>query len=842
MLPNSVFNHFPVEFKQITKEDFNVDKINPFQVNDKIVLEPDTNGYIYESIKDKICLIEKGTVVINAPVGCGKSYSILKLIQKIYNEEPNSKIIVAPPFVSLIQQYCFDVNRIAGIPIYDIYDYSDLGRHPKVPYKNKRVHVVTANTLLGNPGEDGFKNSEAKREYLREIINECQRLSQKVFFIYDEIHDSIANFKEEFIFNLWNWGDLVHMNILISATYNEASKVVIKYLAELTDKKITIIESPRKIIPEKQSKLHLHYCSDFNFTVTTNKIVSVIDNLLDRGKNIDILCYSKTLSKSIIKDKTGIGKKLADRFGSINDCTSELVSNQRGPNEPPKNRYDNDACNVGTNFKTGVNIVKENHAYVIILPPRATRLTFRNMSGIFSDGVVGIIQAIARQRKKGEIHIILPKPDRFNYSSLGLAQMTPAQQNTFQDSYSQIQQYNDEVTPVNYLPLNTQEQLLHNFYHDILLKDLKPSITRCKSKEERGDRLGLPRLTFPPYEIFKLNTGEDYLANNFKFFGEDLSAYVTYCAFTNQFMNCKLMYLNSKDSMFFEEGKIQEGLIKNFLQHFGEEYYESVITYSNFALFYRNIRNNFFENYSLMLKTVEDEKLTLIKPYKSTEFELQLLKFCLKIYQNGSELSPLYHSKEEVYSRHEYLLDCISYSEKNPKENKLTKSYNFLGILRRRLIENMSKGKNGTSYLPMNPPDSFIKATEMEKLFSSLETIIREDPFIKNDVFTFRRNLTKKDSSKQLLTLYKVLLEDLFETENSKVQVSNKRVNVKLIKRVIPLPNSKISPIMTANLDGNYLDALSEVVFQVKDENGNQKFETLDQYFEDTTKTFRQLE
>ena len=47
---------------------------------------------------------------------------------------------------------------------------------------------------------------------------------------------------------------------------------------------------------------------------------------------------------------------------------------------------------------------------------------------------------------------------------------------------------------------------------------------------------------------------------------------------------------------------------------------------------------------------------------------------------------------------------------------------------------------------------------------------------------------------------------------------------------------------MTANLDGNYLDALSEVVFQVKDENGNQKFETLDQYFEDTTKTFRQLE
>lgn len=116
-----------------------------------------------------------------------------------------------------------------------------------------------------------------------------------------------------------------------------------------------------------------------------------------------------------------------------------LVANQRPENEEPKNRYDNDKCNIRTNFKTGVSIKKEKHAFIIIMPPRSTKMWFRNKSGIFSDGVNSIIQALARQRKPGEIHIILSKPDKFDYNSLSKAGFTQEQIDIFSKNYNSIQ-------------------------------------------------------------------------------------------------------------------------------------------------------------------------------------------------------------------------------------------------------------------------------------------------------------------------------------------------------------------------------------------------------------------
>ncbi|MDR2207333.1 MAG: hypothetical protein LBE36_14375 [Flavobacteriaceae bacterium] len=79
-------------------------------------------------------------------------------------------------------------------------------------------------------------------------------------------------------------------------------------------------------------------------------------------KRIDILSYFKTLAKSIIADEN-LGGKLRAKFGQINDCTSENIDNERLANEPPQNRFDNNKCNIGTNFKSGVSIRKENHAF-----------------------------------------------------------------------------------------------------------------------------------------------------------------------------------------------------------------------------------------------------------------------------------------------------------------------------------------------------------------------------------------------------------------------------------------------------------------------------------------------
>lgn len=170
---------------------------------------------------------------------------------------------------------------------------------------------MTANCLLGNPGEDSFINAEVKRYYLNRLSKYCETSNKKVVFIYDEIHDTIHNFKEQYIFNLWKWRNVIHKNFIISATYNEASKIVIEYLAELTGDRIQIIESERIRFPEKQSELFLHFNNEKFYAYDDPKITELVSDLISFGKEIDILSYSKILAENIIKNKSeGIGSEL----------------------------------------------------------------------------------------------------------------------------------------------------------------------------------------------------------------------------------------------------------------------------------------------------------------------------------------------------------------------------------------------------------------------------------------------------------------------------------------------------------------------------------------------------
>lgn len=66
---------------------------------------------------------------------------------------------------------------------------------------------------------------------------------------------------------------------MLSATYNEASKIVIEYLAELTEDKIKIIESERVRFPEKQSDLYLHFNSARHYTYTNDDINEKLLNI-----------------------------------------------------------------------------------------------------------------------------------------------------------------------------------------------------------------------------------------------------------------------------------------------------------------------------------------------------------------------------------------------------------------------------------------------------------------------------------------------------------------------------------------------------------------------------------
>ena len=779
-LPNKYFEDFPIEFKEIKKRDLsvkidsNIGTKNPngFTVKKK-VHDISRNRYLNDDLQGEINLTDKETVVINAPVGNGKSYAIIQTIKRFYEDKDQDYlIVVASPFVSLVEQYVADIHKDGKIPKEQIYNYDELGR-TKTSYINRKVQVVTANTLLGNPGEDSYKNSDYKRNYLNNLIKNCEQNQRKVIFIFDEIHDTIQNFKEEYIFNLWKWKNVLHKNFVISATFTLASFIVIEYLAELTDKKITIFEFPRIRIRENQSKLFLHYSPTYKFSSQTPEIASVILNLINRDKRIDILCYSKSLSKAIISDKL-IGKKLKEKFGEINDCTSENISNERPENAPAKNRFDNNKCNVGTNFKSGVSIQKENHAFVIILPSRHTQGKFKNNYGIFSSGISSIIQALARQRKKGEIHIILSRPDDFDYSSL--KDMNYQQRKAFKEFYSKIKDYSflQEDEKVKYIPLSYQGLLVKNFYKEELKKNVQKGID-ILSKQDRSD---LARLDYPPYKNFQLNESENYLSSYYKFFGGDLSAYVTYCAFTNQFTNCYLEGIEYKSSISLEIGVIQKSLNSIVNLFIGEDYFNSLFAFNNFRMAYEQFRNKLLNEFIITIKSKKPEKsdeqrvLTKVSPYRNSMFEQQLLRFIAhkyygKSYYYGHDYKN--SNKDLEYPRSKYFIDSIQSSRgiivnDNTEYSIKVKAFQTLDYFREKLVSEIrthSRGNNSFDFLTIKPIHNFIETSDLTKFQELITYFTTVDCFTSNDVFPLKKRLSG-NFEKQKQSFYKLLIEDFF--------------------------------------------------------------------------------
>lgn len=784
-LPNKYFEDFPIEFKKVYRTSVSrinegISNPNGFTVTKQIHKES-RNRYLNEDLQSIIKLEEKNTTVINAPVGNGKSYAIIQTIKRFLDsKEQDYLIIVATPFVSLVEQYVNEIHTKGGISVDQIYNYNNIGRTDK-PYVGKKVQVVTANTLLGNPGEDSYKNSDKKRKYLNELIEDCEKNNKKVVIIYDEVHDTISNFKEEFLFNLWKWKNVIHKNFIISATFTEASFVVIEYLAELTDKKIDVIEFPRIRNNENQSDLFLYYSSSYKFKSTTPEIVNVVEDLLKRNKNIDILSYSRTLAKSIISDKN-IGKKLKAKFGKINDCTSENIDNQRPENEAPQNRFDNDKCNVGTNFKSGVSIEKENHAFVIILPPIGSQGKFKNYYGIFSSGITSIIQAIARQRTQGEIHIILSRPNEFEYNSLKPF-MTQEQIDIFARNYDLIKHYKpiNQQEKIHYIPLALQDKLIYSFYKN----DFKANVQSGIDVVSEINRKQLARLDFPPYKNFKLNESENYLASSFGFFGGDLSAYITYCAFTNQFVNCYLRGFEYKQVLWFTEGNIQKELNEYFDEYFGESYIENIFDLSNFHKSYKEFRNKLFNEFDLKfkrIKTVDTKKEPTwnnIHEYKNPIFEQELLRFAAFKYYGRSYF---YHndyahkSRDTGYTRSQYFIDGIAsalhvnleendYSDQYVKRVQAFLNLNYFREKLIRAIAHHQRGNESYDYLPLNPFPEFITTEDISRFHETIEYFSDVDSYLSNEVYNFKRRV-KDTFEKNKTSFYKILIEDFFEYEN----------------------------------------------------------------------------
>lgn len=807
-LPNIHFQDFPIEFKEINPEDFQQlemtrdgIKNRGFDVDEKIVISPNGDGYITESLLSNIHLDIKNTVVVNAAVGQGKTHSIIKIAKEYYdNTEQEYFIFIAAPFVSLVEQYFHDLVS-EGISEGKIYRYEYIGEEPNISYLDKKLHIITVNGLLGNPGEDAFINSSAKRKYLTELASHCKETNKKVIFIYDEIHDAIHNFKEEYIFNLWKWKSVIHKNFIISATYTEASKIVIEYLAELTDDKIQIIESERIRIEKNQNSLYLHYNPARYFKNDNEQIQSIIRDIISRGKDVDILSFSKALADSIINDKEkGISKELYTKYDEINNCTSGLMSNQREGRITSDNRYAENMCNVGTNFKTGISINKRNHAFVIIMPPKGSSMLFKDLNGIFSGGTNSVIQALARQRKRGgEIHIILPMPDSFDYESLPFNNNLKEK---FTDFYEVIKDYSSKEK-VKYFPLSLQNLLLRSFYED----ELKVNLLNEIELVQQSARTNKVRLEFPDFKLFQLNHGEDYLASSFKFFGKDLSAYITYCAITNQFINCSLKGVTYKPVLTFQNGAIQAQLQRFYKMYMQDDNFNGVYKNASDLYFYLEFKNDLFRNYRLRYKE-NDGKAQAIKEHKNKIFEAQLIGFIQRtLYPNSNYTrTNMYHDRRIVdydFKRKDYFTFGIIHSERLAPEQYLLdeattrriNAFRTLNYFRKKLIEGIQSGTSSTKgeykYILLTPPNTFINESEYSRFHSMINYFIEEDALIKNGIFEFKQRFNPNYSIKQKIkSLYTKLIEDFFEIEDYKTTTPPRR-NVKIINCINTFPSSE---------------------------------------------------
>jgi len=754
------FNDEPIDYFKISSEDLLDHAPGGFNGEDarinyeselsritKDLIEPNEDGKIYDSLRRKLDLQTKNTSVINIGVGQGKTYTILKIVEEYFKDDADAYIIIAVPYVSLVDQYVKELIE-NGIPEGDIYRYEWL--NPRfgelsrlTEHLKRRVHVVTANCLLGNAGEDAVINSQIKRNYLEKFpaaltnkvyqydgvviteqdinyrldrysdllpLNEGEDLSaiynelfdpskvsseissKKVILIFDELHDAIHNFTDTNILNLYHWKDILQKIFLLSATFDDASLVIINQLSHLTEDKIQILESSRVAIREKQSELYIYFDNNSKYTSENSTIETIVKKAIEESKEIDILVYSKKLAQDLFKGKVGdLLREYAPE--NVKLCASELIANQRATIDDPKNRYDGTKINIGTNFKTGINISKENHCFIIVLPSKSAKMVFKNMYGIFSNGHLDIIQALARQRKKGEIHVVTMFHENMDFESLP-EEWTSEQKRVFiteskkaEDrtervrnlSTAEIHQLDVEEV-VKYQKLNEQSKLINEMYNLILqpnaLHALSTSLDFIKNKEK-----------------FRTEKGKKILYKN-RFFGVDISGNLAVNAFTNQFINCRLVETFG-NTLFFDD----EDFDRKFAELFDEEIIGSELNISNL---YIKLANTLFSNRIIYNNDLQTKS-------SATKFKKKIIGFLLA--KNRDSSLDLFGS--EVTSQH--VINHILINEEiYPQSEAIPLMKEVFNNLKNIILTN-----NGFKYLPTDNKEIF-HGVNVELLYSKL--------------------------------------------------------------------------------------------------------------------------
>ncbi|AMA49987.1 DEAD/DEAH box helicase [Flavobacterium covae] len=774
----------PVEYKKINVEDFDSNYYNA--TKECISPNPET-GYISEQLMPILIrdLDIKNTTVINAGTGQGKSKCIIDIVSEYANKE-DYIVVFALPYNNLIEQYYYeckniiDENKIFSLLdinkpktktdfVFGAINEEDFINNSKI--NQFKIHILTVYALLENPGEDALFQSQRRRDYFKELIRFCEIHNKKIVLIFDELHDSIHTFKEEYIFNLWRFKNVVHKNYAVSATYNESSKEIIKYLSELTDNRIKIIESERIIIPEKQGDLHLILHQDNKDIVENDDLKRLFKRLLYEDKKFDVIVYSKSQLKKMQKKTyfNGINKSI------LNFCYNDIFN----PNFIRK--YNKSKINIGTNFSTGINITNENHTLVIILPPR-TNIKYFNNKGVFTSGYVSILQAIARLRKTGDIYIVMSEP-------FGILENSLPSYIENKNRIIEIFQKFQTLGSVEYYDINIQKIDLFNAY-----KEYTHNIKKAKKNIEEVNRNELNSLNYLRKEQFILKKGEKFL--NSIFFNGDLSTYMFYTAITNQLPNCKLKTIDFNPDIYF----YSETLVESIRQHYtvlANSAYKNSLAQTNLMAYSGHQFFSIFDSFLNKRKVYLDN--ILIDSVKIKELKmhylLNVLTYGEYIYEERVRdyrklIKPLYFKSclSQVINLSS-TVDTISFE--NEQLNFYFNHYkNWI-----ELIEIINRGieiKRRRSVLNTQATSLFIQKFNELDMFNQLIRLINEDTVINLDLFpfydTFKRYTNSSEASQ---SFYELLIDLFFKVSKNKSQiiVNDKKVRFHLIEESFSIEN-----------------------------------------------------
>lgn len=453
---------------------------------------------------------------------------------------------------------------------------------------------------------------------------------------------------------------------------------------------------------------------------------------------------------------------IEEKFGSIKLCTGTSKDSS----------FDKDYCNIGTTFKTGISIEKENSAYIIILPPN-----FKNDSGklgIFNDRINSLVQALARPRKKATILVITPSPksiiikpdDDKNYiKKLSLDYL--------------------KLSESNFIDLNQQDKLLKNHYEKVKA-NIIDEIQEVANLDEEI------RVNFQKFDWFKLRRGDEFLRTQFTAFGKDLPSYLYWAAWNNQFVNCKLVGIIKKQAMSFSEGNIQFELDKyiplseinekSFIDFGDKELYGKVrnMLYSN-NLYYKKKGDIVSEKFTSSRKPTFEQQIIHFLQRRKTPYLFEPEYGCSYSLKNGDKPIDVQIEKET------YMRICISQclyiieqSDKLTKDellivNAYNDLYSFKDIL---LSEYVTKNKKGIMVMPKNINFRF-KNMHLIKLKSIFTLLLENDIGFK--IFNTRSILVDK-------SIYALLREIFFKTKETMSGTGGKCLR---IDREIPMEYSE---------------------------------------------------